>query len=146
MVSSISFEKELKGKANLIFSAEKMRTFINLCLSNEETDDYYEMNFSDVDFDVIKEIGNIVLNSVVGEVGNLLDLKLNYTLPEVKIFNRADFLKDIDSNEYMYILILHITFLIEDTRIEGAILVRLTLNSLAEIMEKIEKLGEELYE
>lgn len=146
MVSSISFEHELKGKANLIFSAEKMRTFINLCLNDKETDEYYEMNFSDVDFDVIKEIGNIVLNSVVGEVGNLLDLRLNYTLPEVKIFNRTDFIKDIDSQEYMHILILHITFLIDNTEIEGAILVRLTLNSLTEIIKKIEKIEEELYE
>lgn len=146
MVSSISFEQELQGKANLIFSAEKMRTFINLCLNNDEEDNCYDMNFSDVDFDVIKEIGNIVLNSVVGEVGNLLDLRLTYTLPEVKIFNRVDFVKDIDSKEYMQILILHITFLIDNSKIEGAILMRLTLKSLTEIMTKIEKLEDELYE
>lgn len=146
MVSSISFDKNLTGKANLIFPAEKMRTFINLCLNKEEKDKYYEMHFTDVDFDIIKEIGNIILNSVMGEVGNYLDINLNYTLPEVKIFNRIDFSKDIENNEYKHILILYITFLIDTTEIKGAIVVDLTLNSLNELLKKIDNIEEMLYE
>lgn len=145
MVSSISFDQELQGNASLIFSVEKMRTFIDLCLKNDEAEEYYELNFSDIDFDVIKEIGNIVLNSVVGEVGNLLSLKLKYTLPEVKIYNGAEFFKDIDS-KYMHILILNITFLIDNTEIEGAIFVHLTINSFADIMKKIKNLEDGLNE
>ncbi|MBP2032087.1 chemotaxis protein CheC [Clostridium algifaecis] len=146
MASSISFEKKLTGKANLIFPAEKMRTFINLCLNEKETDKYYEMNFTDIDFDTIKEIGNIILNSIVGEVGNYLDISLNYTLPEVKIFNKIDFTKDIENNEYTYILILYITFIIDDTEIEGAVLVDLTFKSLTELMKKIAKIEDDLCE
>ncbi len=145
MISSISFENELQGKASLIFSAKKMRTFIDLCLKNSETEVYFEMNFSDIDFDVIKEIGNIVLNSVVGEVGNLLNLKLTYTLPEVKIFNGDEIFKDIDC-QYTHVLILNITFLIENTKIEGAILVHLTINSFTDIMDKIGKIKDKLRE
>lgn len=145
MISSISFEQELQGKASLIFSAEKMRKFIDLCQKNDETEEYSEMDFSDIDLDVIKEIGNIVLNSVVGEVGNILDIKLIYTLPEVQVFKGADFLKDMDC-QYTHVLILNITFLIENTKIEGAILVNLTFNSFTDIMKKIEKIGDELNE
>lgn len=146
MVSSISFEEKLTGKANLIFSAEKMRTFISICLNETESDKFYEMNFTDVDFDIIKEIGNIILNAIIGEVGNYLDINLNYALPEVKIYNRIDFAKDIEHDGYMNILILYITFIIEGTEIEGAILVDLTLKSLAELMEKIDKIEDTLYE
>lgn len=146
MVSSISFEKKLTGKANLIFPAEKMRTFINLCVNEKEMDKDYEMNFTDIDFDIIKEIGNIVLNCIVGEVGNNLGINLNYTLPEVKIFNRIDFSRDIGNNGYMHVLILYITFVIDGTEIEGAIVVDLTLNSLNEMMKRIDKIEDESYE
>ncbi len=145
MISSISFERDLQGKASLIFSVEKMRTFIDLCLKNDGSEEYFDMNFSDVDFDVIKEIGNIVLNSVIGEVGNLLNLKVSYTLPEVQIYNGSEFLKDIDG-KFTHVLILNITFLIENTKIEGAIFVHLTINSFSDIMEKIKKIEDELHE
>lgn len=149
MVSSISFDKNLTGKANLIFPAEKMRTFINLCLNNninEETDKNYETNFTDVDFDIIKEVGNIILNSVMGEVGNYLDINLNYTLPEVKMYNTIDFEKDIENNNYKHVLILYITFIIDNTEIKGAIVVDLTMNSLNELLNKIDDIEEKLYE
>lgn len=144
MVSSIAFEKNLTGKANLIFPVNKMRTFINLCLNDEGNN--CEMDFTDVDFDIIKEIGNIILNCIIGEVGNYLEMNLTYTLPEVKVFDRIDFNKDLENNKYSYILLLYITFIIDDTEIEGAIIIDLTLNSLNELIKKIESIKDELYE
>ncbi len=94
MVSSISFQETLTGKANLIFPVEKMRKFINLCSNDEENSS--EMDFTDVDFDIIKEIGNIVLNCIIGEIGNYLTIDLTYTVPKVKVFNRIDFNEDIE--------------------------------------------------
>lgn len=142
MISSISFDYELEGKASMIFSAEKMRTFIDLCLNNDETEDYHEISFSDIDIDVIKEIGNIVLNAVVGEIGNLLDLKLTYSLPEVKEYKKDEFFE----NKFSSLLVLNITFLIENTKIEGAIFVHLTINSFSELMLKINEIKDELNE
>lgn len=145
MVSSISFEKKLTGKANLIFPVNKMRTFINLCLNTQESENN-SLEFSDVDFDIIKEIGNIILNCIIGEVGNFLDVDLNYDIPQVKIFDRIDFSKDIHNKEFMHILLLYITFIIDDTEIEGAIIIDLTLNSMNELVEKIVKIEGKLYE
>ncbi|MDD3173957.1 MAG: chemotaxis protein CheC [Herbinix sp.] len=143
MVSSISFHENLKGKANLIFPAQKMRTFINLCVNEDNS----EMNFTDIDFDIIKEIGNIILNSIVGEIGNYLDLSLDYTLPEVKVYSRPSFSKNIEEdNEYTHLLILFITFVIDETEIEGVIVVNLTLSSLNELMKNIDRIEKKLYE
>ena len=142
MVSSISFKKILTGKANLIFPIRKMRTFINLCLNEEDNNN--QMNFTDVDFDIIKEVGNIILNCIIGEVGNFLEIDLNYTLPEVKVFNRIDFSRDIENNEDMYILLLYITFIIDETEIEGAVIIDLTFNSLNELIKKIDAIEDKL--
>lgn len=146
MVSSISFEEKLNGKANLIFPAEKMRTFINLCSNEQEEDRYYESNFTDIDFDVIKEIGNIILNSIVGEIGNYLELNFNYSLPEVKVFKKIDFSEGIKNNEFKHMLLLHITFVIDHTEIEGAIIVNLTMDSMNELMRNIGRIEAKLYE
>lgn len=146
MVSSISFKEKLKGKANLIFPAEKMRTFINLCLNQEGINESNDMDFTDIDFDVIKEIGNIILNSIIGGIANNLDINLNYTLPKVKVYQRIDFEKDIIDKDYMHVLMLYITFKIDSIAIDGAVVVDLTLNSLNELMKKVSKVKDEIYE
>lgn len=146
MVSSITFNSRLKGKANLIFRADKMKEFIGLCSEQETGDEYFTMNFTDLDFDIMKEIGNIVLNSVIGEVGNYLVIQLEYTVPEVKIYNNFDFGKDLMSTGCVHALLLHITFLVDDTKIEGAIIIDLTVQSLDELISRVEWIEETLYE
>lgn len=137
MVSSISFKEDIDGKANLIFSAGKMKKFVKLCMHEDESD-IASQDFTDIDFDIIKEIGNIILNCILGETGNFLDMEFNYSLPEVKIFDRIDLNNDIQERGYSHMLILHITFIIEDTEIEGAIIIDLTVNSMNTLSEKID--------
>ncbi len=144
MLSSINFEKKLQGEANLIFPANKMRTFINLCIDQMSKDEEVDIDFTDMDFDIIREVGNIILNSIVGGIGNFLDINLEYTIPEVKIFDKADFKDSLKDKEYLCMLMLYITFIIEDTEIEGAIIIDLTLNSLNELMKKIKKVEDDL--
>lgn len=146
MVSSISFERKLAGKANLIFPEEKMRTFVNLCLEDSDLDLVSETNFTDVDFDVIKEIGSIILNSIMGGLGNYMNINFDYTLPEVRIFDKKYFSIDSELSGFMQALLLYITFEIENTEIEGAIVVDLTLNSLNELVKNINNIGDELNE
>ncbi|WP_446899691.1 chemotaxis protein CheC [Clostridium sp. LBM24168] len=144
MVSSISFEKKLTGTANLIFPAKKMKKFISICYNQYENSIYCDTNFTNIDFDIIKEIGNILLNSIIGEFSNYLDINLNYSLPEVKIFTNIDFAKDITHN-HANILILYITFIIDDIEIEGAVIIDLTLDSLKELLDKINTIEDEIY-
>lgn len=139
MVSSISFKEDIKGKANLIFSASKMKKFVKLCM-HEDENDIDSQEFTDIDFDIIKEIGNIILNCILGETGNFLEINFDYSLPEVKIFDRIDLNRDIKESGYSHILILHITFIIDDTEIEGAIIIDMTINSINKLMNKIDDL------
>lgn len=146
MMSSINFEKRIQGKANLIFPANKMRKFINLCIDEENSEIVNDMNFTDMDLDIIREVGNIVLNAIVGGIGNFLDIILEYTIPEVTIFDKIDFKGDIKDKEDLCMIILYISFIIEDTEIEGAIIIDLTLNSLEELMKEIQRLEDDLNE
>lgn len=145
MVSSIQFEEKIAGQANLIFPTDKMRIFINLCMNQETYNDENDTNFTDVDFDIIKEIGNIVLNSIMGELGNFLDITFSYSMPMVKVFDRTSFEKGIDDREWLCIIMLYVTFIIDGTEIKGAIIIDLTLDSLYELMRIIEKMEEGIY-
>lgn len=145
MVSSINFQEKITGKANLIFPANKMRMFINLCMNQEYETDRYDMEFTDIDFDIIREVGNIILNSIVGEMGNFLDISLEYTLPEVKLFDKIDFKANAENKKDLCMLMLYITFIIDDVEIEGAIIIDLTVNSLNELMKIIVKMEDDLY-
>lgn len=137
MVSSISFKEKSDGKASLIFPADKMRNFINLCLHEDSEDLYCDLNFTDIDFDIIKEVGNIVLNSIIGEIGNYMSIKFNYMLPEINVFNSMDIEEFIENEEYEYILMLYVTFNIENSQIAGAIVINFTLKFLDEILKNI---------
>ncbi|MDK2809197.1 MAG: chemotaxis protein CheC [Clostridiales bacterium] len=145
MVSSISFEESFTGTANLIFPADKMKQFIKLCM-HEEDGDQEEMEFHDIDFDILKEIGNIILNCIMGETGNFLEINFHYSLPEVKVFHQETFYETIKNSKYKNILVLYITFVIGDTEIEGAIIVELTLDSLNELLRKVGQAEERLYD
>lgn len=144
MVSSIEFEEEITGKANLIFPTDKLRTFLNLCMNQEDHICENDANFTDIDFDIIKEIGNIVLNSIIGEMGNFLNISLNYSLPKVKIFDREDFKSEIKNGKWSYIIMLYVTFIIDGTEIQGAIIINFTLSSLNQLMGIIEKIEDDL--
>lgn len=139
MVSSIAFDRQLEGKVSLIFPADKMHRFINLCL-HEEHDEIGNMEFTDIDFDTIKEIGNIVLNAIIGELSNTINIPVEYSLPEVNVLNNASAALFVDGSEYRLVLMMYITFDIEGTEIEGAIVINMALKSLDEIIHTIDRL------
>ncbi len=144
MVSSLSFGERLSGVVNMIFPADKIRLFVQLCAGEDFTPMGEDEDFTDVDFDVIREIGNIVLNSIIGGLGNLLEIELSYELPVVKVYDRIDFHRDIESKKYQSVLILSINFIVENTEIECTIVLELTFESFELIKQIVDKLEAEL--
>lgn len=143
MISRISFENELNGRADLIFPAEHIKKLVSLCTGEDQL---YEgvQEFTDIDFDVMKELGNIIFNSVVGGISNLLDMKVDYTLPEVKIFDTIEIEKELNEDKDAYILLLFVTFKIEGTKIDGALIISFTVESMYDLMGKIQEIEKEL--
>lgn len=147
MVSSITFSEQLRGMANLVFPVEKMRDFISLCTGEEPSSSPESKDFTDIDFDIIKEIGNIVLNSIIGEVGNYLNIALEYSLPVVKVYSQEiDFSEDIETSEYQSVLIMSVTFVIDTVEIEGAVLVDLAMTSCQKLMHLLRGIEADLGE
>ena len=143
MVSTISFSDTLKGKANLVFPADKVKHLVSLC-SGDSFILQEDTEFSDVDFDVIREVGNILLNCILGELGNLIHIHLEYDLPRVELYNQINFKQNADGHANHSFLILFVTFLIDNTKIEGAVVIDLMVESIQELFRLLDEIEAEL--
>jgi chemotaxis protein CheC len=145
MSSSVKFGNEYNGKAFLLFPSDQAKILVSLCLNEIEASDSFvldENRLLDTDFDVMKEIGNIILNSVVGGLGNLLATKLVYSLPEVETFFVSPETQAIILQNNIYILALKTLFSIANTQFRGAILIIMGMDSINQLISKIDDMLE----
>ncbi|MZP28915.1 chemotaxis protein CheC [Heliobacterium undosum] len=148
VVSSVlRFEIGCNGVARLVFPREKGKLLVNLLLGEELlfSGEPGDNGFSETDTDAMKEVGNVLLNVIVGSLGNLLETRIEYSLPEVEfLYLREGEQRPVLCSGY-YTLVIRNTFVVGDTRIEGAIFVMLCLDSAAQLLGKIDELLVELY-
>lgn len=137
--SSIEFGKIFSGNARLLFPKDKAQILAQLCLG-EDYEDTEDSNLTDVDFDVIREIGNVILNSVLGGIGNLLDIKLEYTFPKVQVCFFPEEEESLFFKKETYVLVICNTFYIEDIQLDGAIVMVFNMESTAELIKKIDEI------
>jgi chemotaxis protein CheC len=146
VMSQIKFGSEFKGNAFIIFPTDKAKVLVKACLGEDilsESNDKTEKLTAD-DYDVIKEICNVILNSIVGEFGNLLSVQIEYTTPEIEFALISSFDKSNILPEDINLLIIHTSFLLADSQVKGIILVALTLDSTKMIIGKIDEMLEEV--
>ncbi|HHW60590.1 MAG TPA: chemotaxis protein CheC [Syntrophomonadaceae bacterium] len=142
--SSIRFGQTLKGKAFLIFPADQAKLLVNVCLGEEPVIQESEelVAFIDTDFDVLKEISNVILNAIIGELSNFMDTRVHYSLPDIELIYVSESEGTILLKENTYLLLLHTTFLLSETPVNGFILIALSMNSVSWLLEKIDALLE----
>jgi chemotaxis protein CheC len=140
--SSIRFGYDFQGKAFLTFPTEQVKVLVQACLGEPIPADNNEaeMKLMDTDFDVLREIANIILNAIVGGFGNLLETKLEYSLPEVELIFVSESDQQILFENQAYILVLHTAFSLSDTRINGTIMIVLSMNSVSQLLHKIDEM------
>jgi len=141
VLSTIRFGQGFSGNAYIVIPADKAKDLVNACVGeNESHDDYLKLNADD--FDVIREISNVILNSLIGAFGNLLNVRLDYSLPDVELamINAAE---NSGLPADMNFLSMHTSFLLSESKVKGMIFIALSVNSVNMLLGKInEMLGE----
>jgi len=144
--SSMSFGHEFQGKAFLVFPPEQAKLLVTACTGEIlPVESGNIVHLVDTDLDILREIGNLIINAIIGEFGNLLDIRVEYSLPEIELISFSETQKIFLQND-IYILVLHTSFTLSKTRITGAVLIALSLNSVSLLLEKINELSEDLDE
>jgi chemotaxis protein CheC len=100
-----------------------------------------EGNLDDLRAAVLEEIGNIVLNGVIGTFADLLGARLDYSVPEY--FERpASELAGTVTNEGPQVLVSRAHFTIDGHAVEGDIVIFLELDSFARLRVAIDEMLE----
>lgn len=144
--SSMKFGNDFSGRALLIFPAQKAKLLVDACMGMEMSD-YDEESYEliDTDFDVLKEISNVILNSVIGEFSNLIGTTVEFSIPDIEVlFVSQDEQKMYLKND-VYMMMLYTSFELAEAQVEGVIIVALGLTSLNKLLDKIsEEIGDAL--
>ncbi len=71
-----------------------------------------------------------------------MDTRVHYSLPDIELIYVSESEGTILLKENTYLLLLHTTFLLSETPVNGFILIALSMNSVSWLLEKIDALLE----
>ncbi len=133
----LPFRKDFNGQAQIVFPTEGIPVLISALLGEESNSD----NSYSLRMGTLSEIGNIVLNSVIGTISNLLNVQLEYSIPTYfELMYNELFEKNTDDRETVYILA-ETHFIIESIEVEGDIILIFEMNSFNQLVEHLDKLN-----
>jgi chemotaxis protein CheC len=131
----LEFQGNFSGVTAILFPPESAAALV--ALLSGENDPGAEMDAIRVE--TLKEVGNIIINSVMGSISNVLSQHLSFTLPvyyEGKLSTITATRHTIEDDDY--VIVAHTQFLIESKNIEGKILLLLEVGSLEHLVESIQ--------
>ena len=91
--------------------------------------------------EVITEVGNIVLNACLGVFGNLLQVQVSFTVPDLRVDSIQDVLKwiKVDDSEIQYALMIHTRFYLRASDVSGYLVIILGVTSLERLLQELRK-------
>lgn len=124
------FSGAINTEALLMFPVDQSLHLVQLMVG----DDFPLAQLSEMEQESLAEIGNILLNSVVSSVADMLSIEFEGTLPQVELGQVAEVLHATESLEDL-ILSLQINFRIASRQIQGYLVFLLDVTS-SDMLEK----------
>ena len=130
----MKFHGEFDGVSNIILSTESANQLASLVVQQPQgTETFEEMKGG-----VLIEIGNIILNGVMGSFGNILNIPLDYRIPQSFEGGIKDFYNSLDKEAYRQILFCRTNFVIKGNPIEGEILIIYEIGSFQKLKKVLD--------
>ncbi len=136
----LDFKGDFAGTSVLIFPTEDASHLVSI-LAGED--------ISIPDLDAVRtgtltEVGNIILNGVMGSFSNILNVHLDYNIPTYSEETNDTFLKAETNDEQQVVLLAQARFSVQKLKIEGRIFLIFEINSFEKLMKTIDSLIKEL--
>ncbi|HEX8088631.1 MAG TPA: chemotaxis protein CheC [Blastocatellia bacterium] len=131
------FTGPLTGDALLLLSHDGALTLTNLL-----TDESIRPNrLNESAREVLTEVGNILLNACLGVFGNLLQVRISFSVPRLHLETLTDMVRSlvIDKEELRYALVVYTAFRVRDGTISGYLVIALSVVSLDRLIQEVEK-------
>lgn len=128
----LSFTGEFTGISALIFPPESASKLVRVVLGKEAMPEDERMRCG-----TLQEVGNIVLNGVMGSIANILKEPLRFSPPN---YLEADIVDIVGRGNGM-ILVARTQFSMKDHLIEGEVLIIFSLSSFDSLLTSIDTLA-----
>jgi len=132
----LDFKGTFSGISAVVFPPESAAVLVMLLTGEQEESPELDA----IRIEALKEVGNIIINAVMGSIANVLSERLIYSIPtyyEGPISNLARLKRKSVLDEC--VLLARTNFLVEKLNIEGDILLILEIGSLDALIESINR-------
>lgn len=138
-VVRLNFRGGLTGSASIMFTTDNAHKLVNV-LTDGEADD---SNFNSLKIGTLNEVGNIVINAVMGTISNMLTLHLNYSLPSYTENHAKQMFKFDGNDPDMPIILARAQFVVEALHIQGAIYIMFAASTFGHLLAQVDAILEE---
>ena len=129
------YEGAFSTEAILMFPEDKSLDIVRLMVG--ESVPLKEL--TDMEQEAMSEIGNIILNSCVGTLANILSQELRGSLPEYHVGTSEEILQASGAEADTVVLMLHIDFVLETHQIHGYVAFILDLSALHDLQDQVDR-------
>ncbi len=90
--------------------------------------------------EVLTEVGNILLNACLGTFGNLLQVQVSFSVPQLNLDSLSEILRSLMVNRegLRYGLVVHAGFRLRDAEVTGYLVIVLSVASLDRLIRSVE--------
>ncbi len=134
---SLGFKGLFSGSAQLIFTTENASKLVTILAGEpDETEDMDSIRTG-----TLTEIGNIVLNGVMGSISNMLELHFNYSVPTYLEGTSERLLNSNIADSDRTVLLARTRFLVEELDICGDIALFFEMSVFNKLLNAIEAMS-----
>ncbi len=131
----LGFKGSFTGTAALVFPPDSASKLVSVLVSEEGE----PADLDAVRVGTLSEVGNIVINGVMGSISNVLKQHINYSLPTYLEDNIENLLISDDEFSDVTVLMAHTHFSIEKFYIEGDIILIFEAGSFGSLISAIDR-------
>lgn len=135
----LKFSGEYEGSANVILSDASATQLASILIhEDKESDTLKEMKDG-----IMIEVGNIILNAIMGSFGNILDAPLDYHMPRSFQGDVEGLHGQLDQEKFSQILICRTNFNARGKNISGEILIMYEMKSFDKLKKVLDMMVDE---
>ncbi len=132
----LGFRGAFSGSAALVFPPDSASKLVSVLTGEEEG----TPDLDSVRAGTLTEVGNIVINGVLGSISNLLKEHINYSLPAYMEDSLESLLMYGDGDENTTVLLVRTSFNIRQLQIEGDVILLFEVGSFDALVSAVDRI------
>jgi chemotaxis protein CheC len=131
------FSGPISGDAILLLDRESSINLSTLLGEGQRGAQLFECSSSEI----LTEVGNMLLSACLGMFGNLLQVHIKFSVPQLHLNSLEDFLRSITiaGDELRYAVVITAKFNIREQGVDGRVVIVLGVSSLERLIQAVER-------